>query len=57
VAQILQSGRQKYAAFYMKGNGGNKVVAIPELKMTVVITSRNFGTREMREQTDKIVAN
>lgn len=44
-----------HAAFFMTGNGGNKVVAIPDLDMAVVITSTNFNTRGMHEQTEKIL--
>jgi CubicO group peptidase (beta-lactamase class C family) len=44
-----------YAAYYMSGNGGNKVVAIPELQLAVVITSTNYNTRGMHEQTDRIL--
>jgi CubicO group peptidase (beta-lactamase class C family) len=51
----FKSGEKKYAAFYMSGNGGNKVVAIPELDMAVVITSTNYNTHGMHEQTDKIL--
>ena len=39
----------------MTGNGGNKVVAIPQLDMTVVITSTNYNTRGMHEQTEKLL--
>jgi CubicO group peptidase (beta-lactamase class C family) len=49
------SGEKTYPAFYMTGNGGNKVVAIPALDMTVVITSTNYNTRGMHEQTEKIL--
>jgi len=31
------------AAYYMTGTGGNKVVIIPDLGLSVVITSTNFG--------------
>ena len=51
----FKAGDKSYAAFYMTGNGGNKVVAIPALDMTVVITSTNYNTRGMHEQTDKIL--
>jgi CubicO group peptidase (beta-lactamase class C family) len=43
------------AAYYMSGNGGNKVVVIPELDMAVVITSTNYNTHGMHEQTDRIL--
>ena len=39
----------------MSGNGGNKVVAIPALDMPVAISSTNYGTRGMHEQTEKIL--
>lgn len=46
---------QAHAAFFMTGNGGNKVVAIPDLDLAVVITSSNYNTRGMHEQTEKIL--
>jgi CubicO group peptidase (beta-lactamase class C family) len=45
----------QHAAYLMNGNGGNKVVAIPDLELAVVITSTNYNTRGMHEQTDKIL--
>ena len=51
----FKSGEKSYPAFYMTGNGGNKVVAIPALDMAVVITSTNFNSRGMHEQTEKIL--
>ena len=47
-------GRQ-VAAQLMQGNGGNKVAIIPDLDMAVVITSTNYNTRGMHEQTDRIL--
>ncbi|MGI9103857.1 MAG: serine hydrolase domain-containing protein [Terriglobales bacterium] len=47
-------GRQ-VAAQLMQGNGGNKIVTVPELDLVVVITSTNYSTRGMHEQTDKIL--
>ncbi len=46
---------KSYPAFFMSGNGGNKVVAIPSLDMAVVITSTNYNTHGMHEQTEKIL--
>ncbi|MGA3092260.1 MAG: serine hydrolase [Terriglobales bacterium] len=51
----FRCGDKNYAAFFMSGNGGNKVVAIPALDMTAVITSTNYNTRGMHEQTEKIL--
>jgi CubicO group peptidase (beta-lactamase class C family) len=51
----FKSGEKSYAAFFMSGNGGNKVVAIPALDMTVVISSTNYNARGMHEQTEKIL--
>lgn len=51
----FKSGEKSYPAFFMSGNGGNKVVAIPTLDMAVVITSTNYNTRGMHEQTEKIL--
>jgi CubicO group peptidase (beta-lactamase class C family) len=51
----FKSGGKSYPAFLMNGNGGNKVVVLPGLDMAVVITSTNFNTRGMHEQTEKLV--
>lgn len=46
---------QAHAAFFMSGNGGNKVVVIPDLDLALVITSTNYNARGMHEQTEKIL--
>jgi CubicO group peptidase (beta-lactamase class C family) len=46
---------QPAPAQLMQGNGGNKVAIFPELDMVVVITSTNYNTRGMHEQSDKIL--
>ena len=51
----FKSGEQSYPAFYMSGNGGNKVVVVPELDLVTVITSTNYNTRGMHEQTEKLL--
>src|SRR5580700_10333813 len=51
----FKCGDKSYPAFYMSGNGGNKVVAIPGLDLAVVITSTNYNTHGMHEQTEKIL--
>ncbi len=47
---------KKYPAFFMTGNGGNKVLAFPSLDLAVVITSTNFNTKGMHEQTEKLLS-
>jgi len=49
------SGNKSYPAFFMSGNGGNKIVAVPELDLTIVITSTNYNTHGMHEQTEKLL--
>jgi len=53
--KTFQSGGKGYPAFYMSGNGGNKVAVFPTLDMAVVLTSTNYNTRGMHEQTDKLL--
>lgn len=49
------SGNRKHMSYYMTGNGGNKVAVFPDLDMVVVITTTNFNTRGMHEQTDRLL--
>jgi CubicO group peptidase (beta-lactamase class C family) len=51
----FKAGGKAHAASFMSGNGGNKVVLLPELEMSVVITSTNYGTKGMHEQTERIL--
>jgi CubicO group peptidase (beta-lactamase class C family) len=51
----FKSGERSYPAFFMTGNGGNKVVVIPQLELVVVITSTNYNTHGMHEQTEKLL--
>ncbi len=53
--KAFKSAGKSYPAFFMSGNGGNKVVAFPALDMAVVITSTNYNTRGMHEQTEKLL--
>jgi CubicO group peptidase (beta-lactamase class C family) len=46
---------KSYPAFFMSGNGGNKAVGIPSLDVSAVITSTNYGTRGMHEQTEQLL--
>jgi CubicO group peptidase (beta-lactamase class C family) len=51
----FKSSEKSYSAFCMLGNGGNKVAVFPALDMVVVLTSTNYNTRGMHEQTDKLL--
>jgi CubicO group peptidase (beta-lactamase class C family) len=51
----FKSGGKSYPAFLMNGNGGNKVLGFPGLDLAVVITSTNYNTRGMHEQTEKML--
>jgi CubicO group peptidase (beta-lactamase class C family) len=53
--KAFKSGGKGYPAFFMSGNGGNKVAVFPGLDLTVVITSTNYGARGMHEQTEKLL--
>jgi CubicO group peptidase (beta-lactamase class C family) len=46
----------KHAAYLMSGNGGNKVAVFPDLDMVVVVTSNNFNTKGMHEQTERVLS-
>jgi CubicO group peptidase (beta-lactamase class C family) len=47
-------GKERPVAF-MGGNGGNKVVIVPDLDLVAVLTSTNYGTKGMHEQTDRLL--
>ena len=53
--KTFKSGGAGYPAYLMNGTGGNKVAVFPALDLTVVITSTNYNTRGMHEQTDKLL--
>ena len=53
--KAFKSGGKSYPAFFMSGNGGNKVAVFPGLDLAVVVTSTNYSTRGMHEQTEKLL--
>lgn len=53
--KAFKAGGKSYPAFFMSGNGGNKVAVFPGLDLAVVITSTNYNTRGMHEQTEKLL--
>lgn len=46
---------KKYKSFFMSGTGGNKVLANPELGLSVVITTTNYRNRNAHNITDEIM--
>ena len=44
-----------HPAYFMAGNGGNKVMVFPDLDLSVVITSTNYSTRGMHQQTERLL--
>jgi len=55
--KAFRAGTHSYAAYFMSGNGGNKIAVFPELDMVVVLTSTNYNTKGMHEQTDQLLTN
>ena len=53
--KTFKSGEKSYPAFFMSGNGGNKVVVVPSLDLVAVLTSSNYNTRGMHEQTANLL--
>lgn len=51
----FSSGGKTFPAYCMLGNGGNKVAVFPRSEMVVVITSTNYNTRGMHQQTDRLL--
>jgi CubicO group peptidase (beta-lactamase class C family) len=52
----FKTATKTYAAYYMSGNGGNKVAVFPEIRMVVALTSTNYSTPGMHQQTDKLLS-
>ena len=51
----FQSGGKSYPAYYMTGNGGNKIVVFPGSDLIVAITSTNYNTKGMHQQTERLL--
>jgi CubicO group peptidase (beta-lactamase class C family) len=51
----LQAGDRSLTGWLMQGNGGNKICVVPDLAMTAVITSTNYSTAGMHQQTDRLL--
>lgn len=48
-------GTNKSKCFAMAGNGGNKIVACPDLNLTAVITSTNYNNRSAHKYTNELM--
>jgi CubicO group peptidase (beta-lactamase class C family) len=48
-------GDKVYPSFYMTGNGGNKIIVLPSLHMTVVITAENYGQKDMHKLAERVL--
>ncbi|MGZ6972278.1 MAG: serine hydrolase domain-containing protein [Thermoanaerobaculia bacterium] len=46
---------KEHRVVFMSGNGGNKVAIVPDLDLVAVLTSTNYGTKGMHEQTDRLL--
>ncbi|HEX8816341.1 MAG TPA: serine hydrolase [Terriglobales bacterium] len=51
----FKSGGKEYPAYFMSGNGGNKVYVIPSADLVAVITSTNYNTPGMHQQPQKLL--
>jgi len=49
------AGGKTWPAWFMSGNGGNKVVVVPELSLVAVLTSVNYNAKGMHVVTDRLL--
>jgi CubicO group peptidase (beta-lactamase class C family) len=45
----------QHRAYYMAGNGGNKVVVFPDASLVVVITTTSYNTKGMHQRTSELL--
>ncbi len=50
------AGATALEAYYMSGNGGNKIAVFPIADLVVAITSNNYGAKGMHEQTERLLS-
>ena len=53
--QEFACGNDGLGAWYMSGNGGNKVAIFDEIDLSVVVTAQRYGTRGMHQQSQSII--
>jgi len=52
----IEIHERSVSAHYMTGSGGNKVFVIPDLNLTVVITSENFGRGDAHVLSERLMS-
>jgi CubicO group peptidase (beta-lactamase class C family) len=53
---MVEVGGQPASAYYMSGNGGNKVYVVPDAGLVAVITSENFGRGDAHALTERLLS-
>jgi CubicO group peptidase (beta-lactamase class C family) len=53
--RTFKAGGRTYPAFFMTGNGGNKVVVVPSARVVAVITATLYNDRIMHQQTETLL--
>ena len=51
----FQSGGNSYPGYYMAGNGGSKVLVLPDLDMVVVVTATAYGRESAYADTRRLI--
>jgi CubicO group peptidase (beta-lactamase class C family) len=54
IREIVEGAAHTHAIL-MQGNGGNKVAVFPQLDAVVTITSTNYNTKGMHQQTERLL--
>ena len=55
--QEFERDGERYSAWMMNGNGGNKVMVLPQLDAVVVITTTNYGNRDAHQMSERLSSN
>lgn len=53
--RAFRYGNHEARGYLMQGNGGNKLAVFPDLGLVTAITSTNYGTPGMHQQTDRLL--
>ena len=52
----FSAGARHLKAFFMSGNGGNRVAVFPELDLVVVVTTRNYNMPGAHPLSDRLIS-